>query len=1133
MNFEKNLSDIHSWDNFFDFANSLTEKQKGGLFEKLTYLILKTKPEYSSILKNVWIHNREIPKEICEQLNLPDLDEGIDLIAETFRGEFWAIQCKFKGQNQSPTYKELSTFTYLANTYCKRISLALLVHTGEKGVKKRHLMGERYSEIGLDFWLNLTSEDWDRIHKKIKGQTINLNPRIPRPHQAKAIESAQSHFLKLKKSRGRLIMPCGTGKSLTSFWIADTINARSVIIAVPSLGLIKQSLEDWTREFVASNENPKPDWLVICSDESTGNLEKDEFVGQAYSLGIPTTTKVEVITDFLREKNKGKKIVFTTYQSSERLAEAAQKCGFKFELALLDEAHKTVGEKSKSFSILLSDENIKIDKRIFMTATERVVKGEKENVYSMDNDEIYGERVFQMTFKEAIHSKPPIICDYKILTITVSSTELQQLINQNNLISDHSKNLGTQESQSLAAAIVLRKATEKYGIKHAISFHKSIKTANDFAILNRKLNLCNIDKVNFVSSHISGNTSAGERIKLIKNFQTEDLALITNARCLTEGIDIPAVDCVLFVDPKQSLIDIVQATGRALRPYMGKKYGYIILPLIVPDGIEFENFFESTPFREISRILMALSTQDERIAEEFRIFRKGKKFEGKRIIIESSIPVGLNISVDEFSNKIRSKIWEKVAKINWRNFSDAKNFVHSLQLKKQFEWREYAKSKDKPEDIPADPPQVYKNKGWKSFGDWLGTGTIAARLRIYRPYSEAIKFSHSLGLKSNKDWQQFSKSKDKPDDIPSDPGKVYKNDGWKSLGEWLGTGVIAPRLRNYKLYDEAKQFVHSLGLKSYSEWLQYCKSGKRPVNIPALPQNTYKGKGWIGFGDWLGTGVISFRKRSYMPFEEAKQFVHALNLKNSEEWKFYCKSENMSHTIPKAPDQYYKNKGWKNWKDWLGTYAVYKPRKNYLPFEKARFISRHLSLKSVSEWFKYYKSKKDRSAMPSNPAKVYKYSGWISWGDWLGIANEKIAFISFNDAKRYVHTLKFKNKADWRQYCRSGKKPLDIPYKPETAYKNKGWTNYSDWLGSSFIGKPSRDFLSFSKAKMYARKLHLKSHSEWNEYCKSKKKPLDIPSNPNQIYKHKGWKNWGDWLGTGNISNSQKARQFKSSKKAK
>ena len=515
------------WEPLFTALNKLSEQEKGKYFEELTYLVLTTKPVYTSILKNVWIHGKGMPTSVSKKLNLPRTDEGIDLVAETFSGEYWAIQCKFKGANQSPTYKELSTFTHLAHTHCKNISMALLVHTGERGVRKKHLLGDKYSEIGLEFWLDLTEEDWQRIWSKKVKKPVKPQKRLPKPHQKKAITSAHNHFVKKGSNRGRLIMPCGTGKSLTAFWIANKVNAKSVIVAVPSLNLIKQSLEDWTKEFSAIGEQNKVDWKIICSDESVRGLESDEFVTDTASLGVPTTD-VNELAKFLKQPSKGKKVVFTTYQSSQRLAVAAKKSKFIFDFAILDEAHKTVGEKSKAFATLLSDKNIKIRQRMFMTATERVLRGKNDDVHSMDDVQVYGERFYQLTFKEAIHSKPGIISDYKILTIAVTNSQIKELLQKNPLLTDKRGKISDQEAQSLAAAIALRQATKKYGIKHAISFHRSIKTADKFASLHQELNSKKANGINLTSFHISSKKSTGERSRLIDDFKSESLALMTN-----------------------------------------------------------------------------------------------------------------------------------------------------------------------------------------------------------------------------------------------------------------------------------------------------------------------------------------------------------------------------------------------------------------------------------------------------------------------------------------------------------------------------------------------------------------------------------------------------------------------------
>jgi predicted helicase len=226
-------------------------------------------------------------------------------------------------------------------------------------------------------------------------------------------------------------MPCGTGKSLTAYWIAEALKAKLILVAVPSLALVRQSLTDWTREFLA--HGVKPDWLCVCSDETVGNLDRDEFVGEVYDLGVPAHTDIKEIGAFLRAPSSGPKIVFTTYHSSANLAAAARKAHVTFDLAILDEAHKTVSAPSKPFATLLCENKISIRRRLFMTATERVPRRNSEDVLNMDRERDYGARFFKLSFKEAI--KQGIIADYKILTLTVSDQRIKGLIDENRMIS--------------------------------------------------------------------------------------------------------------------------------------------------------------------------------------------------------------------------------------------------------------------------------------------------------------------------------------------------------------------------------------------------------------------------------------------------------------------------------------------------------------------------------------------------------------------------------------------------------------------------------------------------------------------------------------------------------------------------
>jgi predicted helicase len=453
----------------------------------------------------------------------------------------------------------------LAFVSCSGFAQALIAHTSTKPVKKRKLLG-RITEVGLDRWLSMSAGDWGIIHRNLRGEPARPTAKAPRPHQDRAIKAAIDHFETRQAARGRMIMPCGTGKSLTAFWIAQALYAKNILVAVPSLALIKQGVEDWTREFVALGLDPQPRWLCVCSDESTGIVEKDEFVSEVYDLGIPATTQTDEIEEFFTASTGFHRVVFVTYQSSRRLAEVTNRLGIEFDLGVFDEAHKTVGVKSKAFSILLHDENIRIRRRMFMTATERVVRGDNDEVFSMDDEAAFGRCFFQLTFKEAIHSEPPIICDYRIVTYAVTMAEVAGLIGENRLITDTDLTIEEAEAREVAAGIALLRAFRDHNVTHAVSFHRSIRAAAEFQHQQQRLSGFGSHHPLVRSFHISSRSSAGLRASLLKIFETTKLGLMTNARCLTEGIDIPAVDCVMFADPKQSTVDIVQAAGRALRP---------------------------------------------------------------------------------------------------------------------------------------------------------------------------------------------------------------------------------------------------------------------------------------------------------------------------------------------------------------------------------------------------------------------------------------------------------------------------------------------------------------------------------------------------------------------------------------
>jgi len=1116
---EQIIVQSRSWEEFWGAMLQLGDvAQQGDAFERLTQLYFQTQPEYQSKLRNVW-RWIEVPDEVRARLGLPASDEGIDLLAETHQGDLWAVQCKFHSNpDRAVTRQELGTFIALASV--AGLSQRVVAHTSVKPIRKRTLLGETV-ELGLDRWLSLDNQAWSLITAPLQGRPVRPEPRAPRPHQREALAAARRHFHEQGASRGRLIMPCGTGKSLTAFFIAEALEARNILVAVPSLALIRQSLADWTREFLARGE--APDWLCVCSDESVGAIESDSFMADAYDLGIPTTTNQEEIASFLSKDIVGRRITFTTYQSSGRLAEAARQAGTTFDLAVLDEAHRTVGAASKTFATLLRDEAVSIRQRLFMTATERVLRGANDDVLSMDDEGTYGERFFQLTFKEAIAQG--IISDYRILTITVSDEQVQEIIQENSLLDLSPDDLEDTEAQAVAAGIALKRVFQEHGINHAISFHRTIRAADRFRDQQDRLNkLTNIGPVT-TNLHISSKKTAGQRAELLSGFVRHERALMTNARCLTEGVDIPAIDCVAFVDPKQSVVDIVQAAGRALRRSEGKECGYILLPLIVPSGMDLDAFAETTAFREVARTITALSTQDERIAEEFRAVEQARKSMGRIVEIKGDVPVGLQLDLKDFAEAVSTRIWARVGRANWRSFDMARTFARSLGLRSAKAWRAYLSNNKIPADIPANPDRTYARQGWVSYGDWLGTGNIAKYFIQYRDFDGAREFVRSLKLRTTTCWRRYVNEVGLPPDIPSNPHLVYAEKGWISYGDWLGTNFIHPRLRKYRGFREARAYARSLNLRTGDDWRDFKRNGALPEDIPANPDEVYRDSGWQSWGDWLGTFYIASRHRSFRSFNDARAYVRGLGLRSATEWSLYIKSGQLPNDIPRNPHKVYADKGWLGFGDWLGTEAVATSRRSYRTFPEAREYARSLKLRSQKHWFDFARTDERPQDIPAQPEQTYAGRGWSGWGDWLGtgnIAPKHRVYRPFEDARNFVRGLGLKSQREWKLYVKSGALPSDIPSSPHVVYQQQGWCGLGDWLGTGTVASRLKAYRDFDQARAFAQSLHLRSVLEWVAYTRTGELPYDIPRKPNQVYATKGWQGWGDWLGTGRNRGGQR-----------
>ena len=1049
------LRQSSSWAEFSSSLNSLIDKNKklqaGKIYEKCVQLFLQTDPKYQAALKNVWLL-QDVPKSVREKLKLPNADEGIDLIAETNQKKYWAIQAKYKSDKTSTlTRKDLATFRDLAFNYCNNIQHGLVCSPISHEPKKSNLMNNMGFAL-INEWEDLDKDNhkgWKNIQKKLGGKTVKPEKFKPKPHQSKAIKEVIKAFKSNSVERGKMIMPCGTGKSLTAFWITRDMKVKNVLVAIPSLSLLQQTLNVWTKEFLANDI--QPDYLCVCSDESAGSLEKDEFTAQTYDLGIRTTTDVDEISSFLKDKNSKFKIIFTTYQSGQATAKASKKAKFTFDLGIMDEAHKTVGHKLKPMAHLLSEKNIKIKKRLFMTATERVYKGGKENeILSMDDPQDYGNTVYQMTYKEAIDAG--VVSDYKIVSFNVTDAEYREIIQNNEYIrlNNNPKQNDDVTARELATALALRKTFKKLKISKALSFHSSIRRADKFEILNQQISKDFKKYPSIETYHVSSKQNAGDRLQEMRSFEHSNKSLMTNARCLTEGVDVPAIDCVAFIDSKRSKVDIVQAAGRAMRISKGKKYGYILVPVITNSG-DINSASIDTEYEDLIAVITSLATQDERLIDEIKsLSRKAISTKRKTSIIDTKINSLKKISIKKIDEFIGIKTWNRISILGYANFDEARDYVRKIGLKNQMAWREFASSSEKPIDIPANPWIVYKNIGWVSLGDFLGTNTIANIGREYLPFKEAREYTRSLKLKNIKEWKLFYK-KYNPEKLGSKLDFIYKNE----FISWADMLNYEPKGSSIKFvsYEEAKKLALKNKVISKKEWSNFYRKYSTKYKIPTSPMRSYKNE-WTGWGDFLGTGYVATFNRKYVSFEEFKKTVRKKLIKSASEYSKLKKNNLLEKNFPSSPERQYKNE-WSSWGEILNTGRVANQNREYLEFSVAKKIVNNLNLKSQKDFTSLNRDYLISNKIPLNPEKIYKNKGWKNWKVWIGDNYDpyesfrKNEFWDFKKAKNFVKKLNIKNAAEWSKFTKSSKFP-----------KGKLRTNpykYSDFMGfEDFLGKKKK-----------------------------------------------------------------------------
>lgn len=991
----KIIKETSSYSEFYNRLSKLSLNKEysstdiGNVFEKFCKLYLQTNPKYKLKFKNVWIHNKnETPKRVCRYLNLPGPDFGIDIICETNQGEFWSVQSKFRSAEKDKLIlDELDGFMRMSYITCKNISFALVMQTIYSPPKNISLFRDKAGFLSQNTFYNIDDFLWKSICNKIVNKNLTPKPHTPKLHQKLAIEDGKKYFIEKKNDRGKLIMPCATGKTLIGYWISQELKSKKIIVALPSIALVSKTMEVWALEFLSNGI--KPDMFCICSSKAAGKIKNDDYVQYAYDLGfeVASDTDEKRIFKFLQKKSKIK-VIFVTYQSGEVLSKASRRARVSFDLAIMDEAHNTAGHKEKEMGMLLHEKNIRIKKRIFMTATERVIRRKADDIISMNKEEFYGKIFHQLSFKKAIDKK--IISDYDILTFRVNDQITLDTIDKNKFLKIKKIKKNSITARDLAISLSIRKSIKKNSMKKIITFHSNVDKAEDFKITQEAISQAySKEYLDLDTFHVSSRMNMGLRDSEMKNFENSKRSIITNARCLTEGIDVPAVDCVTFVDPKSSKIDIVQAAGRALRlsPETNKKKGFILVPIVVPRGKNLLTATEKSSFKEIVYLIAALSTMDERIKEDLKLIYSGKKpRRGSPIKPTNFEHILKEVDLKKFEKKICIEVWKKIGKFHWEPYEITRKIAQKNNITTNVEWRKFANSEKKPPNVPHNPDQVYLE--FTNWADFLGTENYyslnekAKKIGIKVPtYIEAKEIIKGLNFKSLDHYASWVKKqrkinpKSKKAFLPLGPDNFYSE--FESAPEFLGRKKIA-----FLNYPKAKDFLKEKKIPSNVEFKEIRKKEKWEHLIPSNPQSHYEEfEGWDYF--------LGKKNKKRLTYLEASKLSKEQKFEKIKEWKEFQKKN--KDLLPSVPDRSYADE----WKGWWDFSRIISPdaddeelKKIYLPFEKAREFVVRKKIKNNLKWREWAKSKKRPYYIHKNPDTFSLYKKkWISWPNWLGTDN--------------------------------------------------------------------------------------------------------------------------------------------------
>ena len=604
----------------------------GNKFEAIMKQFFKKDGEYASLFQMV-----KLWKEYSNER-----DTGIDLVAVDYHGKEWAIQCKCWDDDSYLGLKEVGTMFATAERY--KIKNKIIVFTGADVSRELKKACEGTgTRIIRRSRLDNSLINWNKDSRKVKAH----KPYKLREHQRKALQACMDGFRQY--DRGKCIMACGTGKTLTALHIAEKQAGAGglVLYLVPSISLAKQTLQEWS-----ANRNVDHDYLIVCSDKTVGN----EDSSTTDLSGYVTTDKAQIASLYegMRARRDRMHVVFSTYQSADKVRDAFR--GHVFDIMIFDEAHRTAsiskrtgkgGIEDKKFTLAHHDANIKSKKRLYMTATPRIhkesdkLKARERDVvlYSMDDKKVFGELFYRLKFSDAI--KLDVLTDYRVVVFEVSKEDMADIEAEQG-----DSEIALEESTKLSS--VYRALLSQDGgktenlLRRVIVFCNSIRASKNFSIgrfdgkhsrkrrsddrasggrFRQVVDMVNASlekNVTVKTRHVDGTYNAKDRGDMLNWLKKEkggnECRILSNAQCLSEGVDVPALDGVVFYEPRKSIIDVIQAVGRVMRKKEGKRFGYVVVPVVTTRDGGMETALETNKQSKIQlEVIGALRAHDDRI----------------------------------------------------------------------------------------------------------------------------------------------------------------------------------------------------------------------------------------------------------------------------------------------------------------------------------------------------------------------------------------------------------------------------------------------------------------------------------------------------------------------------------------